>query len=59
LLLTSAFRYYSGDPTATLTASNPEMFVRSMNFSFFVGGIMALIAMGCSAMRGKGAARAY
>jgi hypothetical protein len=24
-----------------------------MNFSFFTGGIMALVAMLCSAMRGK------
>ena len=24
-----------------------------MNFSFFMGGMMALVAMACSAMRGK------
>jgi EmrB/QacA subfamily drug resistance transporter len=54
LLLTAAFRYYTGDATATPTAANPEMFVRAMNFSFFTGGIMALVAMMCSAMRGKG-----
>jgi EmrB/QacA subfamily drug resistance transporter len=53
LLLTAAFRYYSGDPTATPTPANADVFVRAMNFSFFTGGIMALVAMLCSAMRGK------
>jgi EmrB/QacA subfamily drug resistance transporter len=57
-LLTAAFRYYTGDPSATLTAANPEMFVRAMNFSFVVGGVMALVAMLSSGLRGKGAARA-
>jgi EmrB/QacA subfamily drug resistance transporter len=56
LLLTAAFRYYSGDPTATPTPADAIVFVQAMNFSFFTGGIMALIAMICSAMRGKGAA---
>jgi len=56
LLLTAAFRYYSGDPTATPTPANAAVFVQAMNFSFFTGGIMALVAMLCSAMRGKGAA---
>ena len=56
LLLTTAFRYYSGDATATPTPANPIVFVQAMNFSFFTGGIMAFIAMICSAMRGKGAA---
>jgi hypothetical protein len=32
--------------------------VQAMNFSFFTGGIMALVAMACSAMRGKAAAAA-
>jgi MFS family permease len=53
LLLTAAFRYYSGDATATPTPANATVFVQAMNFSFFTGGIMALIAMVCSAMRGK------
>jgi EmrB/QacA subfamily drug resistance transporter len=53
LLLTAAFRYYSGDPTATPTPANADVFVQAMNFSFFTGGIMALVAMLCSAMRGK------
>jgi MFS family permease len=53
LLLTAAFRYYSGDPTATPTPANPTVFVQSMNFSFVVGSCMALAAMFCSAMRGK------
>ena len=53
LLLTTAFRYYSGDPTATPTPAVPVYFVQAMNFSFLVGGIMALIAMSCSAMRAK------
>jgi EmrB/QacA subfamily drug resistance transporter len=53
LLLTAAFRYYSGDATATPTPAHPEMFVRAMNFSFFTGGLMALVAMMCSAMRGE------
>ncbi len=53
LLLTAAFRYYSGDATATPTPANAIAFVQAMNFSFFTGGIMALIAMVCSAMRGK------
>jgi EmrB/QacA subfamily drug resistance transporter len=57
LLLTTAFRYYSGDPTATPTPAVPVYFVQAMNFSFLVGGIMALIAMSCSAMRGQGEAR--
>ncbi|MDH3444221.1 MAG: MFS transporter [Deltaproteobacteria bacterium] len=54
LLLTMAYRYYTGDPGATATAANPEMFVRAMNFSFMVGGVMATIAMLCSSLRGKG-----
>jgi EmrB/QacA subfamily drug resistance transporter len=53
LLLTAAFRFYSGDPGATPTASNPAVFVQAMNFSFFMGGMMALVAMLCSALRGK------
>jgi hypothetical protein len=56
LLLTAAFRYYSGDPTATPTPANPLVFVQSMNFSFVLGSLMALAAMLCSAMRGKRAA---
>jgi Na+/melibiose symporter-like transporter len=55
LLLTAAFRFYSGDPGATPTASNPAVFVQAMNFSFLVGGLMALAAMLCSALRGKAA----
>jgi MFS family permease len=57
LLLTAAFRYYSGDPTATPTPSNPTIFVQAMNFSFILGACMALAAMFCSALRGKGAAQ--
>jgi EmrB/QacA subfamily drug resistance transporter len=53
MLLTTAFRYYTGDPTATPTAANPEMFVRAMNFSFMIGGAMAILAMFCSALRGE------
>jgi MFS family permease len=53
LLLTAAFRYYSGDAAATPTAAAPTIFVHSMNFTFFTGGMMALLAMLCSAMRGK------
>lgn len=53
LLLTAAFRYYSGDATATPTAANPAAFVSAMNFSFLMGGVMALGAMLCSVMRGK------
>jgi EmrB/QacA subfamily drug resistance transporter len=53
VLLTAAFRYYSGDAAATPTPSNPVIFVSAMNFSFFMGGLMALVAMACSAMRGK------
>ena len=56
MLLAIAFRYYSGDPSATPTPANPEVFVRAMNFSFFAGAGIALIAMLCSAMRGKGKA---
>jgi MFS family permease len=52
LLLTAAFRYYSGDPSATATPANPAVFVRAMNFTFFGAGIMGLVAMACSAMRG-------
>jgi hypothetical protein len=59
MLLTTAFRYYSGDPTATPTAANPEMFVRAMNFSFMVGGSMALLAMLSSALRGQRAGQAH
>jgi hypothetical protein len=33
------------------------VFVQAMNFSFLVGGCMALVAMFCSAMRGEGGAR--
>lgn len=56
LLLTAAFRFYSGDPTATPTPANATVFVQAMNFSFLVGGFMALVAMFCSALRGKRAA---
>ncbi|HEY7321344.1 MAG TPA: MFS transporter [Candidatus Binatia bacterium] len=52
LLLTAAFRYYSADPSATPTAANPAVFVSAMNFTFFAAGIMGLVAMTCSAMRG-------
>jgi EmrB/QacA subfamily drug resistance transporter len=58
LLLTAAFRYYSGDPTATPAAANPALFVRAMNFSFMVGGLMALAAMLCSGLRGQRAVKA-
>jgi EmrB/QacA subfamily drug resistance transporter len=58
LLLTAAFRYYSGDPVATPTPSNPTIFVKAMNFSFVTGAFMALVAMFCSAMRGKREAQA-
>lgn len=53
LLLTAAFRYYSGDPAATPTPANPVVFVQAMNFSFVLGGLMALAAMFCSALRGQ------
>jgi EmrB/QacA subfamily drug resistance transporter len=58
LLLTAAFRYYSGDATATPTAANALVFVKSMNFSFLMSGIMGLVAMLCSAMRGQQAVSA-
>jgi len=53
LLLTAAFRYYSGDATATPTAANAVVFVKAMNFSFFMSGILAIVAMACSATRGQ------
>jgi len=59
LLLTASFRYLTGDPLATATAANPQMFVRSMNFSFMVGGCMALLAMLLSALRGQQRAAAH
>jgi EmrB/QacA subfamily drug resistance transporter len=59
LLLTAAFRYYTGDPGATPTAANPAIFVRSMNFSFMVGASMALLAMLSSALRGRRAIQAH
>jgi MFS family permease len=52
-LLTAAFRHYTGDAMATATPANPEAFVRAMNSSFFMGGLMALVATLCSALRGK------
>jgi hypothetical protein len=58
LLLTAAFRYYSGDAAATPTPSNPTVFVQAMNFSFLVGGAMAMVALFCSALRGKSAVHA-
>ena len=36
VLLTAAFRYYSGDATATPTPANPVVVVSAMNFSFFM-----------------------
>ena len=45
VLLTAAFRYYSGDATVIPTPANRAVFVKSMNFSFFMGGMMALVAM--------------
>jgi MFS family permease len=53
LLLTAAFRYYSGDASATPTPANPAVFVSAMNVTFFVGAVMGLVAMSCSVMRGK------
>ena len=53
LLLTAAFRYYSGDASATPTPAHPAVFVSAMNSTFFAAGIMGLMAMACSAMRGK------
>src|SRR5215813_10615668 len=53
LLLTAAFRYYSGDPSATPTPAHPSVFVSAMNFTFFLAGVIGLVAMACSAMRGK------
>ena len=54
VLLTAAFRYYSGDATATPDAGEARQFLYSaMNFSFFMGGMMALVAMTFSALRGK------
>ena len=41
------------------TVASPETLVRSMNFSFFFGGSVALAAMGCSAPRGERAAGAH
>jgi MFS family permease len=57
LLLTAAFRYYTGDPSATVSAANPTMFVRAMNFSFMIGGVIALGAMLCSGLRGAARAK--
>jgi EmrB/QacA subfamily drug resistance transporter len=53
LLLTAAFRYYSGDPSATPTPANPAVFVSATNVAFFVSAMMGLVAMSCSLMRGK------
>ena len=53
LMLTAAFRYYSGDATAIPTPANAVVFVKSMNFSFLMSGVMGLVAMLCSAMRGQ------
>jgi MFS family permease len=54
LLLTAAFRYYSGDPNAMPSPANPEVFVQSLNVSCIASAAIASIAMLCSAMRGKG-----
>jgi EmrB/QacA subfamily drug resistance transporter len=53
LLLTAAFRYYSGDAAAMPTVANAVVFVKSMNFSFWMSGVMGLMALLCSAMRGE------
>ena len=53
LLLTAAFRYYSGNPLAIPTPANSRAFVNAMNFTFFSAAIMALAAMAFSAMRGS------
>ena len=53
LLLTAAFRYYSGNPLAIPTPANSSVFVKAMNFTFFSAAIMALAAMAFSAMRGS------
>jgi len=59
MLLTTAFRYYSGDPTATASAADPVLFVRAMNFSFMIGGFIALLAMLSSALRGERNAQSH
>ena len=53
LMLTAAFRYYSGDAAAMPTAANAAVFVKSMNFSFWMSGVMGAAALLCSAMRGE------
>ena len=53
LLLTAAFRYYSGDPSAIPTPTNPVVFVSATNVAFFVSAMIGLVAMSCSLMRGK------
>jgi hypothetical protein len=44
-LLTLAFRYYSGEPTATPNQANGQAFVASMNVTYMAAFGISLIAL--------------
>jgi len=52
LLMTTAFRSYTGLEGATPTPAVPDAFVNAMNFTFLVNVIVGLAVVACSAMRG-------
>jgi MFS family permease len=52
VLLTLAFRYYSGNPDATPSAGDPAAFVASMNVTYAACLALMLVALAASLLRG-------
>ena len=52
MLLTVAFRHFSGLADATPSAAEPKAFVAAMNVIYFACLLLMLVALGASFMRG-------
>jgi hypothetical protein len=52
MLLTLAFRYYSGVADATPSAEHPGAFVAAMNVTYFACLVLMIVALLASFMRG-------